>query len=119
MRAASMRRRSATAAVSTGRPMPGNSGTGVHAPIGWTATGGGGRGGGALERACAPAAAVNVTATTTNAEGRMGSEATARDATRQLDAPSAPDANYAMPSSSAAATADGERLAARDRKSVV
>src|SRR5438067_1312333 len=86
MRAASMRRRSATAAVSTGRPMPGNSGTGVHAPIGWTGTGGGGRGGGALERACAPATAVNVTATTTNAEGRMGSEATARDATRQLDA---------------------------------
>ncbi len=43
----------------------------------------------------------------------MGSEATARDATRQLDAASAADANYAMPSSSAAATADGERLAAR------
>src|SRR5213080_1802368 len=113
MRAASMRRRSATAAVSTGRPMPGNSGTGVHAPIGWTGTGGGGRGGGALERACAPATAVNVTATTTNASGRMGPEATARDATRQLDAASAADANYAMPSSSAATAADGERLAAR------
>src|SRR2546421_3612519 len=90
--------------------MPGNSRTGVQAPIGWTVAGGGG---GGLERACAPATAVNVTATTTNAEGRMGSEATARDATRQLDAASAADANYAMPSSSAAATADGERLAAR------
>src|SRR5437879_263070 len=106
MRAASARRRSATAAVSTGRPMPGNSGTGVHAPIGET----GGSGG--LERACAPATAVNVT-TTANARGRMGPEATARDATRQLDAASAVDANYAMPSSSAAMAADSERLAAR------
>src|SRR5256886_10257018 len=87
MRAASMRRRSATAAVSTGRPMPGNSGTGVHAPIGWTGTGGGDGadgGSGAWERACAPATAVNVTATTMNAEGPLGSGATARDATRQL-----------------------------------
>src|SRR5256886_2135021 len=107
MRAARVRRLSATAAVSTGRPMPGNSGTGVHAPIGWT----GGSGG--LERVCAAATAVNVTATTTNASSRMGPEATARDATRQLDAASAADANYAMPSSSAATAADGARLAAR------
>src|SRR5437870_4837592 len=107
MRAASARRRSATAAVSTGRPMPGNSGTGVHAPIGET----GGSGG--LERACAPATAGNVTTTAANARGRMGPEGTARDATRQLDAASAVDANYAMPSSSAAMAADSERLAAR------
>src|SRR5437763_410424 len=112
MRPAGVRRRSATAAVSTGRPMPGNSGTGVQAPIGWTVAGGGG-GGGKLARACAPATVVNSTATTTNAESRMGSEATARDATRQLDAASAADANYAMPSSSAAAAADSDRLAAR------
>src|SRR5207248_2482095 len=108
MRAASARRRSATAAVSTGRPMPGNSGTGVQAPIAWT----GGSGGG-FERPCARAPAVHVTATTTNARGRMGPEATARDGTRQLDAASAADANYAMPSSSAVAAADSERLAAR------
>src|SRR2546426_397850 len=98
MRAASARRRSATAAVSTGRPMPGNSGTGVQAPIGG---------------ACGRATAVHVTATTTSARGRMGPEATARDATRQLDAASAAGANYAMPSSSAAAATDTERLAAR------
>src|SRR2546423_4907670 len=110
MRPASVRRRSATAAVSTGRPMPGNSGTGVQAPIGWTVAGGGG---GRLARACAPATAVNSTATTTNAESRMGSEATARDATRQLDAASAADANYAMPSSTADAAADRQRLAPR------
>src|SRR5205823_1348475 len=108
MRAASARRRSATAAVSTGRPMPGNSGTGVQAPIAWT----GGSGGG-FERPCARAPAVHVTATTTNARDRMGPEATARDGTRQLDAASAADANYAMPSSSAAAAADSDRLAAR------
>src|SRR5207253_1262709 len=47
------------------------------------------------------------------ARGRMGPEATARDGTRQLDAASAADANYAMPSSSAAAAADSDRLAAR------
>src|SRR5436305_1787740 len=41
MRAASARRRSATAAVSTGRPMPGNSGRGVQAPIAWTGGSGG------------------------------------------------------------------------------
>src|SRR5207237_1850296 len=107
IRAARVRRRSATAVVSTGRPMPGNSGTGVQAPIGWT----GGSGG--VERVCAAATAVNVTATTTNASGRMGPEATARAATRQLDAASAADAHYAMPSSSPATAADGERLAAR------
>src|SRR6266571_2042057 len=107
MRAASARRRSATAAVSTGRPMPGNSGTGVQAPIG------GSGGSGEFERVCGRATAVQVTATTTSARGRMGPEATARDATRQLDAASAAGANYAMPSSSAAATADTERLAAR------
>jgi GAF domain-containing protein len=43
----------------------------------------------------------------------MGPEATARDATRQLDGASAADANYAMPSPSAATNADSERLAAR------
>src|SRR6266566_1931983 len=107
MRAASARRRSATAAVSTGRPMPGNSGTGVQVPIG------GSGGSGEFERVCGRATAVQVTATTTSARGRMGPEATARDATRQLDAASAAGANYAMPSSSAAAAADTERLAAR------
>src|SRR5690349_8575858 len=107
MRAASARRRSATAAVSTGRPMPGNSGMGIQAPIGWTGAAG------AIERACAAATVPHAVATTTSAKGRMGPEATARDATRQLDAASAADANYAMPSTSAAAAADSERLAAR------
>src|SRR5438552_8550112 len=66
-----------------------------------------------VQRSCARAPAVHATATTTNARGRMGPEATARDGTRQLDAASAADANYAMPSSSAAAAADSDRLAAR------
>src|SRR2546421_3725988 len=107
MRAASARRRRATATVSTGRPMPGSSGTGVQAPIDWI----GGSGG--VARPCAAATAVNVAATATRASDRMGREATARDATRQLDAGSAADANYAMPSSSAATAADSTRLAAR------
>src|SRR5207237_10528880 len=107
MRAVSARGRRATAAVSTGRPMPGSSGTGVQAPIDWI----GGSGG--VARPCAAATAVKVAATATRASDRMGREATARDATRQLDAGSAADANYAMPSSSAATAADSTRLAAR------
>src|SRR5690348_716388 len=105
IRAAKARRRAATLAVSTGRPIPGSSGTGVHAPIGAPAAAG---------RACAAATVATAAQTTTMQQAdRMGSEATARPCARQLDAASAADANYAMPSTSAAAAADSERLAAR------
>src|SRR5216110_1227956 len=84
MRASSARRRAATLAVSTGRPMPGNSGTGVQAPSG----------GAGLARPCA--ASVGTTTQATRMSIRMGSEAIARARARQLDAASAGDANYAM-----------------------
>src|SRR5947207_9750811 len=84
MRASSARRRAATLAVSTGRPMPGNSGTGVQAPSG----------GAGLARPCA--ASVGTTTQATRMSIRMGAEAIARARARQLDAASPGDANYAM-----------------------
>src|SRR3989454_8475290 len=90
MRASSARRRTATLAVSTGRPMPGNSGTGVQAASG---------DGAGLGR---PWAASEGTATqAARMSDRMGSEAIARARVRQLDAASAGGANYAMPFPSA------------------
>src|SRR5690348_4898369 len=85
MRASNARRRAATLAVSMGRPIPGNCGTGVQAPSG---------GGVALERPCA--ASEDAATQTTRMSDRMGSEAIARARARQLDAVSAGDANYAM-----------------------
>src|SRR5205807_113909 len=79
-RASSARRRAATLAVSTGRPMPGNSGTGVQAPSG---------GGAGLGRPCAARAGTATQAATMS--DRMGSEAIARARARQLDAASAGD----------------------------
>src|SRR5216684_1257811 len=107
-RATRVRRRAATAAVSTGRPIPGNSGTGVQTPSGAADDGG---------RLCAARATAAMTVSASGramrASIRMGSEATARHATRQLDAASATDANYAMTPSAAPTAADAERLAAR------
>src|SRR2546425_5814447 len=80
MRASSARRRAATLAVSTGRPMPGNSGTGVQAPSG---------GGAGLGRPCAARTGTATQAATMS--NRMGSEAIARARARQLDAASAGD----------------------------
>src|SRR5207244_11870650 len=85
MRASSARRRAATSAVSTGRPMPGSSGTGGQAPSG---------GGPGLGRPCAASAGTATQAA--KMSDRMGSEAIARAHARQLDAASAGDANYAM-----------------------
>src|SRR5690348_5704408 len=104
MRAISARRRAATLAVSTGLPMPGSSGTGVHAPMGGAA---------GVGRACAAATLASVVTTTTHRANRMGSEATARPCARQLDAASAVAANYAMPAPAASSSTDAERLAAR------
>src|SRR6266550_2716891 len=64
MRASRARRRAATLAVSTGRPMPGNSGTGVQAPSG---------GGAGLGRPCAARTGTATQAATMS--DRMGSEA--------------------------------------------
>src|SRR5881396_2365967 len=99
MRASSARRRAATLAVSTGRPMPGNSGTGVQAPSG----------GAGLARPCA--ASVGTTTQAARMSIRMGSEAIARARAQQLDAASAGDANYAMtlPSALEARVAELER----------
>src|SRR6266550_4155317 len=99
MRASSERRRAATLAVSTGRPMPGNSGTAVQAPSGGSGVG----------RPCAASAGTATQAATMN--DRMGSEAIARARARQLDAASARDANYAMtlPSALEARVAELER----------
>src|SRR6266704_2026953 len=109
MRASKARRRAATAAVSTGRPMPGSAGTGVQAPSG-AGTGAG--------RPCAAAAAAPAVTQSARTTGRMGTEATARRVTRQLDATFAADTNYAMHSSAApmggaGEATDAERLAAR------
>src|SRR6267143_417721 len=100
MRASSARRRAATVAVSTGRPMPGNSGTGVQAPSG---------GGAELGRACA--ASAGAATQMARMSDRMGSEAIAAARARQLDAASAGDANYAMtlPSALEARVAELER----------
>src|SRR5947199_328151 len=99
MRVSSARRRAATLAVSTGRPMPGNSGTGVQAPSG----------GAGLARPCA--ASVGTTTQAARMSIRMGSEAIARARAQQLDAASAGDANYAMtlPSALEARVAELER----------
>src|SRR5712692_6113704 len=106
MRASSARRRAATAVVSTGRPIPGSSGSRVHAPIGPA---------GAAAGVCAAAtlAIIAPTQPPHRSRDRMGSEATAHRARRQLDGPSSPDANYAMTISSALTHAEAERLAAR------
>src|SRR4029077_5253403 len=104
MRAVNARRRAATLAVSTDLPMPGSSGTGVHAPMG---------GAPGVGRACAAATLASVVTTTIHRPNRMGSEATARPCARQLDAASAGAANYAMPAPAASTSADAERLAAR------
>src|SRR5260370_32289113 len=112
MRATRARRRAATAIVSTGRPIPGNSGTGVQTPSG--AGDDAGRVCAATATAAAMmAATMSVSRRAVSARSRMGSEATARHTTRQLDAASAPDANYAMTPSAAPTAADAERLAAR------
>src|SRR5207249_1523141 len=101
MRASSARRRAATLAVSTGRPMPGNCGTGGQGPSGGTGLG----------RPCAASAGTATQATRTRMSDRMGSEAIARARARQLDAASARDANYAMtlPSALGARVAELER----------
>src|SRR5712691_9455963 len=100
MRASSARRRAATLAVSTGRPMPGNSGTGVQAPSG---------DGAGFGRPCAASAGTAMQAA--RRSDRMGSEAIARARARQLDAVSVGDANYAMtfPSALEARVAELER----------
>src|SRR6266516_1441788 len=72
MRASSARRRAATLAVSTGRPMPGNSGTGVQAPSG---------GGAGLGRPCAARAGTATQAATMS--DRMGSEAIVHERERK------------------------------------
>src|SRR5205809_579561 len=106
IRASKARRRAATRAVSTERPIPGNSATAVHTPSG---------GGTAAGRVCATREAGAAAArTTTNAASkidRMGSEAIARVCARQLDAASANQANYAMtfPSTLEARVAELER----------
>src|SRR5256886_15438732 len=99
MRASSARRRAATLAVSTGRPMPGNSVTVVQAPSGGAGVG----------RPCAASAGTATQAA--RRSDRMGSEAIARARARQLDAASARDANYAMtlPSALEARVAELER----------
>src|SRR5256714_717135 len=89
MCASSARGRAATLAVSTGRPMPGNSETGVQAPSG----------GVGVERPCA--ASAGTTRHAARMSDRMGTEAIARARARQLDAGSAGGANYAMPLPSA------------------
>jgi GAF domain-containing protein len=83
-----------------GRPMPGNSGTGVQAPSG---------GGVGLGRPCA--AREDAATHTPRMSDRMGTEAIARARARQLDAVSAGDANYAMtlPSALEARVAELER----------
>src|SRR2546422_6354180 len=91
-------------AVSTARPMPGSSGTGVHAPSGARS---------ASARPCAAAVAPSAPTTTSGRSDRMGTEATARDVMRQLDAASAGYTNYAMTPTAAPTAADAERLAAR------
>jgi len=80
--------------------MPGNSGSGVHAPSG---------GGVGLGRPCA--ASEDAATQTAKMSDRMGSEAIARTRARQLDAVSAGDANYAMtlPSALEARVAELER----------
>src|SRR5437762_3517891 len=101
MRAASARRRAATAAVSTGRPMTGSSGIGVHAPSG-AGAGGPWAGAGA------------VMPNTKKSAMRMGSEAIAPLERRQrLDAPSGGATNYAMTVPSAPTSADAKRLTTR------
>src|ERR1051325_2862110 len=101
MRATSARRRAATTAVSTGRPMTGSSGTGVHAPSGAGAGG-------------AWAGAAVVTPSTKKSPMRMGSEAIARPGRRQrLDSPSGGATNYAMTVPSAPTSADAKRLTTR------
>src|SRR5881397_1191250 len=103
MRAASARRRAATAAVSTGRPMTGSSGIGVHAPSG---AGAGGPWAGAGAGAVMP--------NTKKSATRMGSEAIAPLERRQrLDAPSGGATNYAMTVPSAPTSADAKRLTTR------
>src|SRR5690349_12072014 len=89
-RAASARRRAATRAVSIGRPMPGSSGTGVHAPSGGAVTAGG------AGRLCAARAVASAAPQVTRNGDRIRAEATARAGARQLDATSARGANYAM-----------------------
>ncbi|PYO80759.1 MAG: hypothetical protein DMD65_14915 [Gemmatimonadetes bacterium] len=86
--------------------MPGSSGTGVHAPSGARS---------ASARPCAAAVPPSAPTTTSSRSDRMGTEATARDVMRQLDAASAGYANYAMtpPPTAAPTAADAERLAAR------
>src|SRR4030081_1093178 len=98
MRASSARRRAATVAVSTGRPMPGNSGTGGQGPSGGVGLG-------------RPCAANGTTTQAARMRDRMGSEAIARVRARQLDGASAGDANYAMtpPSALEARVAELER----------
>src|SRR6266511_2730690 len=103
MRAASARRRAATAAVSTARPMPGSSAMGAQAPAGAAARG----------RAWAATPPAHSSANESRASGRMGSEAIARAVRRQLDAASAGDTNYAMTSPATPTAADAARLAAR------
>src|SRR5213593_2807258 len=84
--------------------MPGSSGTGVHAPSGARS---------ASARPCAAAVAPSAPTTTSSRSDRMGTEATARDVMRQLDAASAGYTNYAMTPTAAPTAADAERLAAR------
>src|SRR5437762_1780594 len=106
IRASKARRRAATRAVSTERPIPGNSATAVHTPSG---------GGTAAGRVCATreagAAAARTTTNAASKSDRMGSEAIARVCARQLDAASANQANYAMtfPSTLEARVAELER----------
>src|SRR2546422_5764759 len=66
--------------------MPGSSGTGVHAPSGARS---------ASARPCAAAVPPSAPTTTSSRSDRMGTEATARDVMRQLDAASAGYTNYA------------------------
>src|SRR5881409_149141 len=107
MRAPSARRRAATAAVSTGRPMTGSSGIGVHAPSGAGA-------GGTWAGAGAEAGPGAVMPNTKKSAMRMGSEAIARLERRQrLDSPSGGATNYAMTVPSAPTSADAKRLTTR------
>src|SRR2546425_8060453 len=84
--------------------MPGSSGTSVHAPSGARS---------ASARPCAAAVPPSAPTTTSSRSDRMGTEATARDVMRQLDAASAGHTNYAMTPTAAPTAADAERLAAR------